>query len=154
MARGVPSGKGVWGSLDVSSHTLSCASSNALVGLFAASYGAVGLLFNLALLRVAQIIGPNMRVFVFTARGVLTWAAEVALYYSKGFLGVTGTGLGLFSLLELLGFGLLIWCGAERARLVAAREAGQAGSGAEDAGKAQGERGESTDSLSAALLKK
>jgi hypothetical protein len=154
---GARSGQGLWGSLDVPAHTLACAASAAAVPAWAAAYGAVGLTFNALLLTLAQAMGPNMRVLVFTARGVLTWGVEVALYYAGGALGVRGTPLTPYSALELAGFGALVWGGALRAQLVSEREAagkgssggaGVAGAGAEAGAAEEGGAGSSSSSSS------
>jgi hypothetical protein len=87
-------------------------------------------------------------VFVFTARGVLTWGVELAVAYSSGWGGSGGGGeggagtgpadrLNALSVVEAAGYAALIGGGLWRARLVAAREAAasasaEAGAGAEE----------------------
>jgi hypothetical protein len=148
------SGVGVWGSLDVPEHTLECGRGSPGVALWAAVYGLVGLTFNALLLTVAQAIGPNMRVLVFTARGVLTWGIEVSLYYGGGALGVRGTALSGWSALEAVGFGALIWGGAVRASLVAEREALAAALAGAGAAAAEEGKGEGSQVLAQPLLSK
>lgn len=120
---------GVWGVLDVTSHTLCCGSHNPLVWMWACIYGLVAVAFNTLLLVVAQRMGPNYRVFVFTARGVLTWGVELALFSVGGVGGVAGVPLTPFSALEAVGFITLIVGGVVRAQVVAERESGVGGKG-------------------------
>jgi len=117
---GGSSGAGVWGVLDVPSHTICCLEhSNFAVPGWAIMYGLVAVAFNSLLLLLSQTIGPNYRVFIFTSRGAITLLLEYALWYSGGFGGVKGSPLTPYSSLELFGFGLLIYGGVKRAELIA-----------------------------------
>lgn len=138
-------GGGVWAALDDPAHTLCCLRSGPAHGLWAVAYGGCSFGFNALLLVVAERVGPNQRVFVFTARGVLTWGVELAVAYSGGWGGSGGEGgagtgpadrLNALSVVEAAGYAALIGGGLWRARLVAAREAAasasaEAGAGAE-----------------------
>jgi hypothetical protein len=111
--------------LEVPSHTLCCVNhSPAMVGL-SVGYGASSLTFNALLLTLSSLIGPNLRVFVFTARGAITWVVETVMFFVAG--ADYGTRLSGWSALELAGFFLLIGAGAARAKLQAERAAAAVG---------------------------
>lgn len=68
--------------LDLPSHTLCCLRHSPDMVALSVAYGASSLTFNALLLLLSTSVGPNFRVFVFTARGLLTWTVEVCLFYS------------------------------------------------------------------------
>jgi hypothetical protein len=110
--------------LDVPSRTLCCLATTPAVPALSVAYGASSLAFNAALLGLSAAVGPNYRVFVFTARGVLTWAVEVALFYGGGGGGsggggaaAYGEGVSPFSALVLGGYVLLVGSGLWRVSL-------------------------------------
>jgi hypothetical protein len=82
--------------------------------LLSIAYGASSLTFNAALLALNDV-GPNFRVFVFTARGLITWVIESALAYSPDpQLASLGVALTPFAALTLAGFACLIGGGVAR----------------------------------------
>jgi hypothetical protein len=128
---------GAWAALDDPEHTLCCLRGGPAHPLWAAAYGLSSLGFNALLLVVAERVGPNQRVFVFTARGVLTWGVELAVAYAGGWGGGGGGGEGgggagpadklhPLSAVEAAGYAALVCGGLWRASLVAAREAAAA----------------------------
>lgn len=105
--------------IDDPAHTFCCLQHSPGMIALSVAYGASSLIFNALLLVLGSSVGPNFRVFVFTARGVLTWAVEIALYYSAT-AAAYGQGLSLYSLLQAAGYILLICGGVYRATLQAA----------------------------------
>jgi hypothetical protein len=101
--------------VDVPARVLACLRAAPLLPALGAAYGACSLALNALLLLLAAVIGPNYRVFIFTARGVLTFAVELALWYgpvaaARGF----GQPASPYAALQLAGFALLIGGGARR----------------------------------------
>lgn len=100
------------------------------------SYVASSFAFNAALLQLTGDMGANYRVFVFTARGLLTWAIETIIWYAGGdtplpgasapgatVASVYGQRLTWCGLLTAAGFALLIGGGLYRLHLQQARAA-------------------------------
>lgn len=122
--------------LDVPSRTLCCLRTTPAVPALSLAYGASSLAFNAALLGLSAAVGPNYRVFVFTARGVLTWAVEVALYYGGGSSSAEyGEGVSPFSALVLGGYVLLVGSGLWRVSLQRAAAGAAPAAAAAAAGK-------------------
>jgi len=123
--------------VDAPARVLDCLRDAPLLPALGAAYGAASFGLNALLLVLAERIGPNYRVFVFTARGLLTFLVELALFY--GPLAAArpfGQAAAPLAALQLAGFALLIgggsWrLGAQRRRQ--RREAAAAEEGAEDA---------------------
>jgi hypothetical protein len=117
---------------DLPSRTLCCLSSSpGTLGGLSLAYAATSLSFNAQLLALSSAVGPNYRVFVFTARGALTWAAELAIFYAgSASVAAYGEGLSPASALQAVGFILLIGSGIHRSTLVAARGSGGGSGGA------------------------
>ena len=111
--------------LDDPQRTLCCLKTTPTLSGLSAAYGASSLTFNASLLALSSAVGPNYRVFVFTARGVLTWVVEILLFYLIGGAtgGSYGEGLSPFSALILCGYVLLIGSGLWRVRLQAQQAA-------------------------------
>jgi hypothetical protein len=124
--------------LEVPAHTACCLSSDPPLVAFAVAYGLLSVAFNSLLLSISTALGPNARVFVFTARGVVTWAVEAALYAAGSGFGEPLRGAG-WTALELLGFVALIGGGVARARLAAARAAAATAKKNEGEGEGAGE---------------
>ena len=121
------SGTGLWAALDVPAHTVCCLGSSAAPGALAAAYGAASFSFNALLLLLAAAVGPNARVLVFTARGLLTWAAECAAGYSGSSASLGwGSTLTPWAALQALGYAALIGGGLARVRLQAGRQQAEA----------------------------
>jgi hypothetical protein len=102
--------------LDDSNHTYCCLRDGGAAPItLALAYGAASLSFNALLLLIAGTHGPNLRVFVFTARGVLTWIVEI-IAAANGFPGGVGRGssLTLFAILEAASWVALISGGVLR----------------------------------------
>lgn len=102
--------------IDDPAHTACCLRTTPSLWALSAAYGLLSLSFNACLLGLGASVGPSFRVFVFTARGLLTWGVEVALLY-VGRRTDYGEGLSAFSLLVLGGYALLIGSGLWRVRL-------------------------------------
>lgn len=120
-------GAGDGNPLEVPSHTLCCLQNNPSLSGYSVAYGLSSLSFNALLLVLSSRMGANTRAFVFTARGALTWAIELVLFYAAG--ASYGTGASPYSVLELLGFVLLIGGGVYRVHLQSlAAAAGEDGS--------------------------
>ena len=103
------------GQVEVPSRTLCCLGNTpSLLGL-SVGYGASSLAFNATLLILAANVGANWRVFIFTARGLLTWGVESALYYGGGAATRPyGERVSPYTLLLLVGYALLISLGLTR----------------------------------------
>jgi hypothetical protein len=115
-------------------HAWACLSRTPAVAFLALGYMTASFCFNATLMRLGDARGVQFRVFVFTARGLLTWAAETVLYYAAGGgggdAGSPGNRYGLplapASALVLFGFALLIGGGIARLRLQQAAAAAAA----------------------------
>jgi hypothetical protein len=117
-----PPGSAAAGVLDVPSRTACCLAHSPTLIALSLAYAAASLTFNALLLRLTSV-GANFRVFVFTARGLLTWVVETAVFYglaagsSAAAAAQYGTPLSAFSGLEAAGFALLIYGGYARVRM-------------------------------------
>ena len=108
--------------LDDPGHAWSCLTHTPAVAALAVSYMVASFSFNATLMQLGNAHGVQYRVFVFTARGLLTWAAEVAIWYAGGGPSgdaaspgaLYGTPLTSASLLVLAGYALLIGGGLAR----------------------------------------
>lgn len=112
-------------SLDDPLHTLRCMRAVPSAAVLAGAYGAASLTFNALQLALAQSVGPNLRVFVFTSRGLVTWGVELALAY-WGSAAVARYGersAPLPAALELLGWVALISAGTYAAHAASVRAA-------------------------------
>ena len=110
--------------LDDSTHTYCCLRDGGAAPItLALAYGAASMSFNALLLLIAGTRGPNLRVFVFTARGVLTWIVEIiaAANGSPGGVG-RGSSLTLFAILEAASWVALISGGVLRVMWQSERE--------------------------------
>lgn len=141
-------GGGGGGPLEQPSRDLCCLRTPSILALCFA-YGASSLTFNAALLKL-NAVGPNWRVFVFTARGLLTWAVEAALAYSTdAAIAGLGNALSPVTPLTLAGFGMLIGGGVaraqENARMQAAAAAAATGAVGAAAGGSSTTEGEAAD---------
>lgn len=106
-------------------HTMCClVHGGAPPAALSTAYGLASLTFNALLLAVAGSHGPNLRVFVFTARGAITWVVE-AVAAALGAPGGVGRGssLTVFAGLEATGWALLIAGGVARVHWQKEREA-------------------------------
>jgi hypothetical protein len=117
--------------VDVPARVLACLRGSPLLPALGAAYGASSLALNALLLLLAELIGPNYRVFVFTARGALTFAVELALFYgplgsARGF----GQPAAPLAALQLAGFALLVFGGLRRLDAQRRREAAEAAASA------------------------
>jgi hypothetical protein len=113
--------------VDVPARVLACLRGSPLLPALGAAYGASSLALNALLLLLAELIGPNYRVFVFTARGALTFAVELALFYgplgsARGF----GQPAAPLAALQLAGFALLVFGGLRRLDAQRRREGAEA----------------------------
>jgi len=117
--------------LDHPAAVAACLAGTPAIGALAGAYMASSFAFNVCLLELARRAGANLRVVVFTARGALTWAVQVAVYYAAasgggGGGGLAGSGVPLtpWSGLEAAGFLLLLssvgWRLRIRARVASA----------------------------------
>lgn len=132
-----PSGRllsGSWPSvpLDNPSQTFSCLAHTPAAAGLALSYMSSSFLFNACMLQITGDVGANYRTIVFTARGLLTWAIEIAIFYAgkstpvpsgggdASVASVYGERLTWFAVMTLIGFALLIGGGVARLRFQAA----------------------------------
>ena len=129
--------------MEVPSHTLCCLQHSPSLSGLSVAYGASSLAFNACLLVLAARLGANWRVFIFTARGLLTWTAEATLFYAGE--ASLGEAITPFSALLLGGYALLIGSGLYRS-ILQGRGGGPARTPAATGTKAA-ERGEAQQPL-------
>jgi len=112
-------------SLEQPQHTVCCIQHNpeAYIPL-SISYGGSSLIFNTLLLTLSSLLGANLRVFIFTARGILTLIIETSLYYISSDTQPYGTIATPWLSLELIGFLILIYSGLARVQLQTQRTTG------------------------------
>jgi hypothetical protein len=128
------------GHVENTAHTLCCLRTTPpLLGLALSLIPAAGL-FSASAYVLADVAGPVFRAFIMVSRGILTWLADLAIFYvarSAAGGGASDDGLGeawsRFSLLQLAGFLLILGGEMARVRLraqdAAAAEAAEAAAG-------------------------
>lgn len=104
--------------LEQPQHTLCCLQHESTTAIpLSISYGMSSLIFNTLLLTLSSLLGANLRVFIFTARGILTLTIETSLYYISSATRSYGTIATPWLILEIIGFILLIYSGLARVQL-------------------------------------